>query len=61
MKRRITVVLDDIVVKKLCVIQSKKRKEKRVAPYKRDSSFSRVLNNEQKFEIKDLIPNLFFY
>ncbi len=45
----VTVVLDDIVVKKLHIIQSKKRKkEKR----KRATCFSRVLNDQLRIALK---------
>ncbi len=47
MPKRITVVLDDQVVKKLRIIQSKK-----IAKSKRSVSFSSVINDELRKAIK---------
>ena len=45
----VTVVLDDVVVRKLGVIQSKRRKKEQ---NKRASSFSRVLNDQLRKALK---------
>jgi len=47
MSKRITVVLDDAVVKKLRMIQSKK-----IAKSKKSVSFSRVINEELRKDLK---------
>ena len=47
MSKRITVVLDDAVVKKLRIIQSKK-----IVKSKKSVSFSRVINEELRKDLK---------
>jgi len=47
MSKRITVVLDDAVVKKLRIIQSKK-----IGKSKKSVSFSRVINEELRKALK---------
>jgi len=47
MPKRITVVLDDVVIKKLRIIQSKK-----IAKLKKSISFSRLINEELRNALK---------